>query len=96
MTAPKGAGGGFTPGPWTVERGSFGVGRYIAGPDGVAIARMASNTTPEMMSRERAGIHEANARLIAAAPRMYDFVRRAADAGDTEALAILEAAHGRS
>lgn len=66
-----------TPGPWTVERGNFGVGRYIAGPDGAAICRMASNTTPRTMQRERDGVHEANARLIAAAPELLEALKSA-------------------
>lgn len=35
----------------------------------------------------------ANARLIAASPTMYDYVQKRADAGDVEAVAILEGIH---
>lgn len=36
---------------------------------------------------------EANARLIAASPAMYDYVASKADAGDEEALKIVEVIH---
>lgn len=39
-------------------------------------------------------VAEANARLIAAAPRMYAVVERGAKAGDEECLAILEEING--
>ncbi len=39
---------------------------------------------------------EAHARLIAAAPEMYAYVRTRAEAGDTEAQAIIAKAEGRS
>jgi hypothetical protein len=42
-----------------------------------------------------ATVDHPDARLIAAAPTMYDFVQRASNSGDTEASAILEAIHGR-
>lgn len=38
---------------------------------------------------------EANARLIAAAPELADYVRRHADAGDEEARALWEKCRGR-
>jgi hypothetical protein len=40
------------------------------------------------------GIGEANARLIAAAPMMYDYIAVKAELGDTEAGKIMEAVRG--
>lgn len=39
-------------------------------------------------------VAEANARLIAAAPTMYDFVKRYADGGDLSAKQIINDIHG--
>lgn len=88
-----------TPGPWEVSHGGHGsphgfvideyfvLNRTVA--DDVAIAADIVDPATQMPS-------EANARLIAAAPTMYDFVQHAADHGDANAKAILEAIHGRS
>lgn len=38
----------------------------------------------------------ANARLIAAAPRMHSRIATLADAGDTEAISILKEIHGHT
>ena len=40
--------------------------------------------------------HDANARLIAAAPRMYDRISLLATDGDAESIQIMEQIHGRS
>jgi hypothetical protein len=41
-------------------------------------------------------IDEADARLIAAAPTMYDYIKAKADAGDAEAQAIMEAVNANT
>lgn len=42
------------------------------------------------------GMQEANARLIAAAPTMYDFIEQRAAQGDQEAIQILGGIHANS
>lgn len=62
----------YTKGPWQVRTGSFGVGRFVADKYGNPICRIAANTTPKTMERERKGEHEANSHLIAAAPDLLE------------------------
>lgn len=49
-----------TPGPWKVIKSDF-----VISPDGTTIAQVGTPTTPTRA-------HDANARLIAAAPGMFD------------------------
>ena len=84
--------------PW-IRRGGVGVSKHTEGPwtrkeidepgpqtevwaHGKLLATIYGARHPE-------GI--ANARLIAAAPTMYDYIMSRADAGDVDALRILEA-----
>ena len=52
-----------TPGPWKIIKGDF-----VVAPDNGTVAQVGTPTTP---ARE----HEANARLIAAAPEMLEALR---------------------
>lgn len=91
-----------TPGPWHVEDDGFGHLSVRSGN-----ARDIGRGTVLYIASEVGGLRrgpnfedrseqQANARLIAAAPTMYDFVQLSADHGDYNAKAILEAIHGRS
>jgi len=51
---------------------------------------------PPPHGKDKQAEQEANARLIAAAPRMYDFIAAQASAGDAEASAIMEAIDANS
>jgi hypothetical protein len=59
-----------TPGPWTVE---FGEAMYVRAPDGSHIAIMGQLTAH---ARRDANESAANAHLIAAAPELYEALRR--------------------
>lgn len=54
-----------TPGPWSVQKGNFGVGRYVQGSDGHPVCQMSANSTPKGMAKERSGEALANAQHIA-------------------------------
>lgn len=82
----------FTPGPWSVGN-----------TDPLLFGRKQGNGTepigfvygPAFHERSEVGQRAlANARLIAASPRMYEVVKRGALAGDTECLSIMEAIDG--
>lgn len=82
-----------TPGPWVI---GSGYGRYkteITGP-GRAVGGVWTRRDAGALSDERRieddpeGI--ANARLIAAAPNMHEYIAKRAAAGDSEARVILE------
>ncbi len=78
-----------TPGPWLRDYGQNYAEIVCAlSPRGKVktIARIASG----VKSRE------ADARLIAAAPTMYDYIKAQAGLGDTEAAKILESIDGHS
>lgn len=100
--------GAFTPGPWVLD-GPDTFGDFdIAGPDGpLAIAAVVNGEFRRMGGKWSE--HEANARLIAAAPEMYaemgrliNFVQSVAALCDVhyahldKALAALAKAEGRS
>lgn len=84
-----------TPGPWFVHPYVNQQGRHNkakdVGPYGVATAVVLGPFEQEWDAKA-----EANARLIAAAPRMYEFVASKASSGDTDALAILEQINGNA
>lgn len=73
---------GHTPGPWVAYRTVAPRGWNIEAHDGtytVAVARDGSSSPQNV----------ANARLIAASPRMYDYIAVKARAGDKEAQEII-------
>lgn len=89
---------GFTPGPWFSSHRESVYGGYrteIYTEDGEVVAtaawyaRKLNETT---MTTDR----DSNARLIAAAPRMYVRIEALAATGDTDALNILEQINGHS
>lgn len=67
MTIQKAGATPFTPGPWHVASGSVYVNRVPAGVEGICIAHM-DRDEPATRPTER----DANARLIAAAPSLYE------------------------
>lgn len=62
MTAQKKGAAPFTSGPWNVERPYGEPGLYVAGPDTSLVAKL----------YEPSSFADANARLIAAAPSLYE------------------------
>ena len=71
-----------TPGPWDVE--PKGSRHFVDGADGLTVAYL-----DRAGVRERSEI-EANARLIAAAPTMFDYLTLLALRGDNEAHEIIK------
>ena len=84
---------GHTPGPWKWSSGYETIdGRptwsLVGETDGYGILSCdGEENSPQGMN------DEANARLIAAAPTMYDYIRKCAEAGDSEAMNLLESIH---
>ncbi len=77
-----------TPGPWVWGedyRGLFG-----SGPNNEVLSWYAYEGMHLIQ-----GNTEANARLIAAAPRMYAVIEAGARAGDAECLAIMDQVEGK-
>lgn len=74
--------GGHTPGPWTARRMHTG-GWDVFDPRGRDVVTVYGGGV-EIESRE------ANARLIAAAPRMFDYIAARASGGDAAATKIME------
>lgn len=74
---------GHTPGPWRqlVTRIDDASGYQICHLD------LHGKTEAE---------RDANRRLIAAAPKLYEFVASAAAGGDNDAIAIMESIHGNT
>jgi hypothetical protein len=77
-----------TTGPWTFEQshgksvhGSECVGFVVSDKTNVADVVASYNIPPDEA--------EANGRLIAASPRMYDYIKTQADKGDADAAAII-------
>jgi hypothetical protein len=80
-----------TPGPWRARLKSektWNVGVYTESGDEVAHIAVKGALT--------AARRDADARLIAAAPRMLSVIEKYAAAGDSECSAILEVINGRS
>ena len=79
----------FTKGPWVVD------GNVIRGDHqrngSVTVACVLDVAYP--YGRRAGGSTQPNARLIAAAPVMYDFIKICAERGDKSASEILEAIH---
>ena len=78
-----------TPGPWRIgpHQQILSQGWSIRIGDDSAIAYVLGKENPEL---------RANARLIAAAPSLYEYVASKANCGDNEALKLLEMIHGRT
>lgn len=87
-----------TPGPWAAAAAPSGiVGWPVVGPNGrmicdVSIINRCGNAPLDQFSAYYDEC-EANARLIAASPTMFDYIARRAAAGDSDAAAILEKIH---
>jgi hypothetical protein len=65
-----------TKGPWQAKPPRIGAAITIYGADGeFPVATTCSNTSPATMQAHRDGTVAANARLIAAAPVMYEALR---------------------
>lgn len=73
----------WTPGPWEVSYAH----------DGTGYPRFAIHGMAGEAKRDK-HVLEANAHLIASAPIMAEYIKRKADAGDSEALAIWEQING--
>lgn len=84
--------GKHTPWPWRVNEH-----RQVVAPNGFVVAdvRGPTNGSSGKERREEAAFCDGNARLIAAAPRMFAVIEREAAAGDPECIAIVEAVNGR-
>jgi len=72
----------MTPGPWKAD------GRLVINGSGDAVAMV-------NLARAEHAAH-CDARLIAAAPRMFDRIAKFAADGDVESIAIMEAVNGRA
>ncbi len=81
---------GHTPGPWTVWGGSRDV--YAHNEHICRIQDLPQRDGENCIARTQE--YRANARLIAAAPRMYARMVLLANSGDQEAKSILEDIHG--
>ena len=81
-----------TPGPWLVSLDGFARKGWAACPTVYACdsdLRYIAFCNDDMTVGEPTD-NEANARLIAAAPTMHEYIAKRADAGDNEAKQILE------
>ena len=95
-----------TPGPWTAliegesmwgsDSHSVVAGEHFAGIAGVMIECEASTHGEDGVTHVTQEQGIANARLIAAAPTMHDYITKRADAGDHEAKQILESVNAGS
>lgn len=88
----------FTPGPWKV---GYDDGSGIDHEKGCFTITAAKCTQTVVWSGDSFGMvygvrNFADARLIAAAPRMFDFIAAKAADGDSEAQAIVEVINGRA
>lgn len=72
----------WTPGPWALREENLRGGKYWV------VSRPGADETIDLHEGDNG---EANARLIAAAPTMAEYIRKRAEAGDAEAAAIWEA-----
>lgn len=80
----------YTPGPWRVaddEGGMIG-DFHIESSEGVYVAACGSES-----GRSEA---EANAKLIALCPAMYEFIKKRATMGDESAKSLIASAEGRT
>ena len=79
-----------TPAPWGIPQ--FGPKEVWAGSDNEGFAGLVA----VVETVDGGGITDANARLIAAAPTMADYVQKRAVDGDPEAAQIMEAIRGNA
>lgn len=77
---------GFTPGPWTVSKRNDSEAPYSV----ISGAELGRAYAIAMCPRYRGADWADDARLIAAAPTMHEYITKRADAGDSEAKQILE------
>jgi hypothetical protein len=84
-----------TPGPWEIDGDTIQGAPELNGEQPHAVE---ATCVAVVLSRERGSYRHypkeratANARLIAASPSLYAFVKARADAGDTEAKQTLDA-----
>ena len=85
-----------TPGTWSVETAINGT-RDIFDATGIRLAIVTSGPANfvegGLLDEEHPVQGPANARLIAAAPKMYDFIVSRAEAGDLEASKLMDEIH---
>ena len=81
-----------TPGPWRLVRLASRFDARVHSY-GVAYGRVGNRLAIVDGEGNSYDANEANARLIAAAPTMYDYVSAKAEAGDAVARSILEMIH---
>ena len=81
-----------TLGPWTHE----GQGDITGIENDPANGWVGKVDVAHVYLRMAPGGTEANARLIAAAPSLYEYAASKAKCGDNEALKLLEMIHGRT
>ena len=76
-----------TPGPWVVVGN---LTKYVEARLVGGLIQEVAACGPTMADEGYGQQQEANARLIAAAPTMHEYIAKRADAGDNEAKQILE------
>lgn len=84
-----------TPGPWKKERG---IGPLFEATEtgGASCVAVLGDEWFVYSSSLKFEDPEKDASLIAAAPTMYDYLKKRADDGDVEAASILEVIHASS
>jgi len=87
--------GGYTAGPWLCQSPEDDGSITIIG-DNLGGLVGAAHCWPTEVDTGGSDRVRANARLIAAGPTMADYIRKRAEAGDSEALAIWEAINGNA
>ncbi len=84
-SVPNTEGAPWTPGPWRIV--IYAAGRWVHWEGFKQKFWSSARGDREML---------ANARLIAAAPEMAEYIRRQAAAGDSDAIAIMDKIHASS
>lgn len=79
-----------TPGPWHISRDRDNTAVHCGDFDFVPAKYIYANAATELEE------WQANARLIAAAPTMHDYIAKRAAAGDAEAAQILGGINGNA
>jgi len=83
-----------TPGPWTVGASDHNPAQIMSASG--SVAQVYGVPLHILIEDAPEGWGLSNARLIAAAPRMFARIEALAADGDPEAVAIMEAVNGRS